>query len=130
MLFGGQVTALALPYDQCIVPQLDGPVALYITSSGVPLASNAVVRAQSEVIAGPAMAFIDSSPEALGALVRPTSSNPTVVTSNTTISSSAAMSIIDSGSSSSSTGGPNLNTGSFNGGNITVVGWMNLPSSS
>lgn len=131
MLFGGQVTALALPYDQCIVPQgVNGPVGIFITSSGTPLASNVVVRAESEVLAGPAMAFIDSSPEALGALIRPTSSNPTVVTTNTTISSSTAASIIDSGSSTGSAGGPDLSTGPFNGGNITVVGWMNLPSSS
>lgn len=131
MMFGGQVTALALPYDQCIVPAgINGPVAIYITKDDNPLATNVVVRAQSDVLAGPAMAFIDSSPEALGDLVRPSSSNPAVVTSNTTISSSAASSIINSSGSSSSIGGPNLSTGSFNGGNITVVGWMNLPSSS
>ncbi|GJJ07683.1 hypothetical protein Clacol_001888 [Clathrus columnatus] len=135
MLVGGSVTALVLPFQQCIVPPgINGPVALFITSNNDPLLNNVVDRATNTLVAGPAMAFIDSaSPEAVVNLVRPSSSGGVAVSTNTTVSSETASSIIANGTSSASgsdTSGPNLSTGSTNGGNVTVIGWMNLPSSS
>lgn len=76
MMLGGAPFAIALPFDQCIVPSgVNGPVALYITSDGQPLANNIRDQATNSLIAGPTMAYIDTVPEALAALARPGASS-------------------------------------------------------
>ncbi|KAF8270868.1 ferritin-like domain-containing protein [Lactarius quietus] len=75
MLTGGLPVAIVLPLSQCIVPQgISGAVAIWITADSQPLIGNPIDRAEQKPLAGPTMAFIDSSSESLGQLVR-TSSN-------------------------------------------------------
>jgi hypothetical protein len=74
MIQGGNATALNLPLASCTVPTgTNGPVALWITNSSTPLANDVTSRATDAQVAGPAIFFVDSSPEALPQLVRPSS---------------------------------------------------------
>ena len=69
MLVGGMPTSISLPLDQCIVPQgVEGPVGLFITSDNQPLNNNVRDRATQAVLAGPAMAFIDTQKQLLSQL--------------------------------------------------------------
>jgi cell division septation protein DedD len=71
MLTGGSATALSFPIDQCIVPSgINGPVAIFLTTDPQPLAADVVVQNAAQILAGPAIVFIDSQPDALGSLVR------------------------------------------------------------
>jgi len=71
MIQGGNSTALNLPLSQCVVPDgTNGPVAVWITSNNTPLANDVTSRATDAQVAGPAIFFVDSQPEALGQLVR------------------------------------------------------------
>ena len=71
-MLGGAPFSIALPFDQCVVPaNVNGPVALYITSDGQPLANNIRDQATNSIVAGPTMAYIDIVSEALGSLARP-----------------------------------------------------------
>jgi len=155
MLIGGSVIAIALPFDQCVVPPgINGPVAIFITSDGQPLLNNVRDRAQISIEAGPSMAFIDSAPDAITSLVRPSSSNGSLASSTSDVSPAAASAIAASGtdstnsssilgstdstnststlgstdSLSSNSSGPNLATGDNSDGSINVLGWINLPS--
>jgi hypothetical protein len=96
MLVGGAQATLSFPIEQCVVPQINGPVALWITSDGQPLLNNVRDRATSQLIAGPTMAFIDTQPETLGSLARSGANLPAVQesTSTRTISPDEASSII------------------------------------
>ena len=68
-MLGGAPFSIALPFDQCVVPaNVNGPVALYITSDGQPLANNVYDQAADKIIAGPTMAYIDTVPEQLASL--------------------------------------------------------------
>lgn len=71
MLLGGQTATIALPFNSCIVPSdINGPVAIFITSDGQPLLNSVVDRASStQVVAGPALAFVDTQPQILGQTV-------------------------------------------------------------
>ena len=88
MLVGGAAFAIALPFDQCVVPDgINGPVALFITSDSQPLANNVRDQATDKIIAGPTMAFIDTVPEVLAQFARTGSSSagtPTVSGSTST----------------------------------------------
>jgi len=69
MMVGGNATALPLPLAECVVPQgINGPVALFVTSDGTPLANDVVNRTSDKVVAGPTIAFIDTNPQLLGQL--------------------------------------------------------------
>jgi len=71
MMIGGLPTSIPLPIDECIVPAgVNGPVWIWLTTDGQPLASDIHVRASTQILAGPAAAFIDTQSDALGALVR------------------------------------------------------------
>ena len=70
MLVGGNATALSFPIADCIVPSINGPVAVFLTNDTQPLAADVTTQAAGVIVAGPAIAFIDA-PDALGALVRP-----------------------------------------------------------
>lgn len=74
MLTGGASFAIALPLNACVVPQgLTGPVAIFITSDMDPLAGDPVDRATSQLVAGPTMAFLDTTPQTINSLVRSSS---------------------------------------------------------
>jgi len=76
MLIGGNATALSLPIEECIVPTgINGPVAIFLTTDPQPLAADVVVQDATVILAGPALAFIDTEADALGALIRK-GSNP------------------------------------------------------
>ncbi|KAK0191486.1 ferritin-like domain-containing protein [Armillaria mellea] len=99
MLVGGAPFSIALPLSACVVPQgIDGPVALFITSDSQPLLNNVRDRATTQLVAGPTMAFVDSSPQTIGQLVRTSgavassASNGTVTVTTSTISPDQAAS--------------------------------------
>jgi hypothetical protein len=96
MLIGGAHATLAFPIEQCVVPDINGPVALWITSDGQPLINNVRDRSTAQLIAGPTFAFIDTKPEVLGSLARGGADIPPVQesTSTRTISPAEASSII------------------------------------
>jgi len=96
MLVGGAQATLSFPIDQCVVPDINGPVALWVTSDGQPLLNNVRDRATAQLIAGPTFAFIDTKPEVLGSLARGGADIPVVQesTSTRTISPAEASSII------------------------------------
>ncbi|KAJ7444762.1 ferritin-like domain-containing protein [Mycena galericulata] len=98
MMVGGAPFSINMPLAQCVVPPgINGPVSVWITSDNNPLINNVVDRATTQQVAGPAIFFVDSSPEMLGQLVRVTSSS-----SSSDSSSSSSGNSTDSSSSSSS----------------------------
>jgi hypothetical protein len=109
MLTGGAPCSIALPFSQCVVPQdVNGPVAIFITSDGQPLLNNVRDRAQTQVIAGPTFVFIDTQPQILGQLIRGAGSGASgsqnvTSTSTKTISPAEASSIISSAQATSTT---------------------------
>lgn len=96
MMLGGAPFSIPLPFDQCIVPaNVNGPVALYITSDGQPLANNIRDQASNSIVAGPTMVFIDIITEELGTLARPSGaalSNGSGSSSSSSATASAAAS--------------------------------------
>lgn len=71
MLTGNNATALSFPIEECIVPEnINGPVAVFLTNDTQPLLADVVKQAASVIIAGPALIFVDSKPDALGSLAR------------------------------------------------------------
>jgi hypothetical protein len=96
MLVGGAFATLSFPIEQCVVPDINGPVALWITSDGQPLINNVRDRSTAQLIAGPTFAFIDTRPEVLGSLARSGADLPDIEesTSTRTISPEEASSII------------------------------------
>ncbi|PPQ82159.1 hypothetical protein CVT25_015137 [Psilocybe cyanescens] len=104
MMLGGQPFSIPLPFDNCVVPDgINGPVGIWITSDGQPLTNNVRDRATTQLVAGPAMAFIDTQPQMLGQLARGTGSGSAggavaSSTSTATISPAEASGIIASAS--------------------------------
>lgn len=92
MLLGGASTAIPLPFNECIVPDINGPVAIFITSDNQPLINNVRDRDTLKLVAGPTLAFIDTKPQSLGALARSGAGGPVVATA--TISPQQASTII------------------------------------
>ncbi|KAF8632020.1 hypothetical protein AX17_004963 [Amanita inopinata Kibby_2008] len=113
MLVGGSNQTMSFPFNQCVVPNgINGPVAIFITWDSKPLLNNVIDRGSNKVVAGPALAFIDTHPQKIGQLVRPrsassgsgsSSGNSTSASAGSTvtctISPSAASSILQSASS-------------------------------
>ncbi|KAG9050868.1 hypothetical protein FS837_001522 [Tulasnella sp. UAMH 9824] len=87
MMTGGAAFALALPFDNCVVPNINGPVYIFIVNGTQPLLNSQVNQATGTILAGPAPAFIDSVPETLGQVVK---AAPRAVASTTTISGAEA----------------------------------------
>jgi hypothetical protein len=104
MMVGGAPMSIVLPMSECVVPEgINGPVALWITSDGQPLLNNVRDRATTQVVAGPALAFIDTQPQMLGQLARGASTGSgsqaqSASTSTRTISPAEASSVIASAS--------------------------------
>ncbi|GAA5913840.1 ferritin-like domain-containing protein [Sporobolomyces salmoneus] len=72
MIVGGAPAAVVLPAATCFVPDgIDGPVAVYLTNSSTPLASNILIQAVGQVVAGPGIIFVDTHPSLLGSLFVP-----------------------------------------------------------
>ncbi|THH33797.1 hypothetical protein EUX98_g463 [Antrodiella citrinella] len=89
MLVGGAPFAIVLPLDQCVVPNgINGPVAIFVTSDPQPLLNNVRDQATNNLVAGPTIAFIDTSPEDIAELARGASPSgsptPTTASSTTT----------------------------------------------
>jgi len=104
MLVGGASTSIALPFNNCVVPKgINGPVVIWITSDGQPLLNDVHDRATSQLIAGPAIIFVDTQPQLLGQLARLNPSNPTPITttSTTTLSPAQVSSVVSSSTQSS-----------------------------
>lgn len=119
MIIGGAPDAIVLPFNACVVPQVNGPVALWITSDSQPLINNPRDRATDKQVAGPTMIFVDSdpTPDVLGQLARagsPTVSGDTVVS---TLTPSQASAVIAS-AGASATPGPSA---------LTIVGFSSVP---
>ncbi|GAA5976452.1 hypothetical protein JCM11641_006017 [Rhodosporidiobolus odoratus] len=69
MIIGGSPAAMVFPAEKCVVPAgIDGPVAVYITNSTTPLASNILIQNVVEVQAGPGLIFVDSVQTTLSSL--------------------------------------------------------------
>lgn len=156
MLIGGSVASISLPINECVVPEgINGPVAIWVTSDDQPLINNVRDRATTQIVAGPALAFIDTKPQLIGQLVRGASagSQPQQGSATTrTISPAEASAVIasagaeapaptstDGGAGSPSGGSPsaestsqlntasaNLFTGKSPDGKVTVHGWTGL----
>jgi len=96
MILGGAHASLSFPINECVVPDINGPVAIWLTSDGQPLINNVRDRATAQLVAGPTFAFIDTKPEVLGSLARGGADIPVVQesTSTRTISPGEASSII------------------------------------
>ncbi|KAH6896488.1 ferritin-like domain-containing protein [Coprinopsis sp. MPI-PUGE-AT-0042] len=66
MLVGGKATAIPFPINDCVVPSdINGPVAIFVTSDAQPLLNNVRDRATTQLVAGPALAFIDIQPQTI-----------------------------------------------------------------
>lgn len=147
MLIGGSSVSIPLPMSECVVPQgINGPVALWVTSDGQPLINNVRDRATTQIVAGPALAFIDTQPQMLGQLARGSGSgsgSQGASTTTQTISPAEASAVVASagaqaptstGSASAQSGNvnqinsssANLFTGKSPDGKITVDGWTGL----
>lgn len=151
MMVGGAPFSIALPINECIVPEgINGPVAIWITSDGQPLNNDVKNRATTQLVAGPTYAFVDSVPDAIGQLLRSgggVTPTPTAETTTTTqtISPQAAESIINGASSAapaapsesstavdpatpangaSAADSPNEYVGPSADGKTTVLGWL------
>lgn len=104
MLVGGKFTALPLPFNDCVVPNdINGPVAIFITSDNQPLVNNVRDRDTVKLVAGPTLAFIDIAPQTIGQLARGSSA---VVTSTTTISPDQASTILSGATATASAPSP------------------------
>ncbi|KAH8105484.1 ferritin-like domain-containing protein [Cristinia sonorae] len=142
MLVGGAPFAIALPFDQCVVPDgINGPVALFVTSDSQPLANNVRDQATDKIVAGPTMAFIDTAPEVIADLARGGSPAPvpasadepttTLSTSSTTTltpdEASAVLSSAGVAAPTATAAASNVNAASGTGA-ITVMGFSSVPA--
>ncbi|KAH6915493.1 ferritin-like domain-containing protein [Coprinopsis sp. MPI-PUGE-AT-0042] len=132
MLVGGKATAIPFPINDCVVPSdINGPVAIFVTSDAQPLLNNVRDRATTQLVAGPALAFIDIQPQTIGQLAR---GSGVAATSTSTISPSQASGVV-AGATGAGAPAPtgsavvtlsasaNLVTGPSQDGAITVNGW-------
>ncbi|KAH9970836.1 ferritin-like domain-containing protein [Lactifluus volemus] len=72
ILTGDQNSTVVLPLDKCIIPPaLDGPAAVFITNTSVPLSNDILTRQNQNntIVAGPTLTFIDSVRDELAELV-------------------------------------------------------------
>jgi hypothetical protein len=71
MILGGAPISVSMPLSECVVPEAtNGPVYIWVTSDAQPLVNNAINRSTAQLIAGPALVFVDSVPEAIGTSLR------------------------------------------------------------
>ncbi|GAA5862607.1 hypothetical protein JCM1840_002609 [Sporobolomyces johnsonii] len=76
MITGGLTAALTFPANACVVPTgIDGPVAVYLTNTSTPLATDIVVQDTLTIVAGPDFIFVDSQMTLLSSLFAISSSS-------------------------------------------------------
>ncbi|GAA5922705.1 hypothetical protein JCM1841_001111 [Sporobolomyces salmonicolor] len=76
MITGGLTVALTFPANACIVPSgINGPVAVYLTNTSTPLATDIIVQDTLTVVAGPDFIFVDSQTTLLSSLFAVSSSS-------------------------------------------------------
>ncbi|GAA5955772.1 hypothetical protein JCM21900_000912 [Sporobolomyces salmonicolor] len=76
MITGGLTAALTFPANACIVPSgIDGPVAVYLTNTSTPLATDIIVQDTRTIVAGPDFIFVDSQTTLLSSLFAISSSS-------------------------------------------------------
>jgi len=147
MLVGGEPNSITFPIKECVVPDINGPVALFITSDSQPLVANTRDRQtnNNKLVAGPALAFIDTKPQMLGQMLRSSGTTGGASSESTsTISPDQASKVIEgaqptgtssaAGSAPTGTvdngvnngGVPVLTTGMSADGTINVLGWSGL----
>ncbi|KAG8998559.1 hypothetical protein FRB94_006769 [Tulasnella sp. JGI-2019a] len=102
MMTGGADFALALPFDACVVPQINGPVYIYIVNSTLaqPILSDLTQQFSSSILAGPTLAFIDTIPQTIGEVA---TSGSATSSSSSGASSSSSSSVDNSVSASTTT---------------------------
>jgi hypothetical protein len=142
MLLPGAPFAIVQPLNNCVVPDVNGAVAIFVTNDTQPLLNNQN-QFTGEIVMGPTLTFIDSKAETLGQLVRNTGGT----VDSTNVISPAQASSIQSAAGSQQTGGtnnnnsnqdgsanfqvtpggPNFATGKSEDGKTVVQGWSNLP---
>ncbi|TNY21261.1 ferritin-like domain-containing protein [Rhodotorula diobovata] len=72
LIIGGEPVALTFPAAECVVPAgVNGPVAVYLTNSSTPLATNVVIQAQQTIVAGPGLIFVDAEVTVLASVLSP-----------------------------------------------------------
>jgi len=153
MMVGGATVSISQPVSSCIVPNITGPVAIYITNSTQPLANDQQIQFTQEIVMGPTVAFIDQGADSIMTLVRTVSttgdnsnttstsgSDPSSPSSTTTISPAEASSILAGASTTyaaalptSTDSSSNLSTGDQTAdtptdGNTVVLGWSTAPA--
>lgn len=141
MMTGGAAFALALPFDNCVVPNINGPVYIFVVNGTQPLLNSQVNQASATILAGPTLAFIDTVPETIGQVVK---AAPSAVASTTTISGAEATGLLNaadpagqslapsatsdaSTATATSSAAESTSTGAEP---ITVLGWTNTTGSS
>ena len=144
MLLGGQPNSIPLPFNECVVPDVNGPVAVFITADNQPLVSNTVDRQTNngKLLTGPSLLFVDTKPQVLAQMLRSGSDGSKDSTSTQTITPEQASRVV-AGASSTAAGGatptgapksngvenggkPNLATGPSQDNKINVLGWEGL----
>ncbi|GAA6037335.1 hypothetical protein JCM8097_008517 [Rhodosporidiobolus ruineniae] len=69
MIVGGAPTALVFPANACYVPKnIDGPVAVYLTNTSTPLATDIIIQNVVQIVAGPDLIFVDTEITVLSSL--------------------------------------------------------------
>jgi hypothetical protein len=106
--------ATVLPADKCVVPDnLNGPIAVFITSDSTPLPNDPVARGTlNNTVAGPGLSFVDQFTELMPALVRQLSTPVGKPATTTVITSSGNANGILSGANGTNTAAftPEANT--------------------
>jgi hypothetical protein len=125
MIIGGEPISRSFKMSECVVPNdVNGPVAIWITSDAQPLVNNIRDRDVVKQVAGPALVFVDTISEALGNAVRTGASAGASGSS----SASAGAAAPQATGVSAATQKANQATGNSANNAITVKGWTNLPS--
>ncbi|GAA5847637.1 hypothetical protein JCM5353_004167 [Sporobolomyces roseus] len=74
MVIAGLPAALVLPAPACWIPEgIEGPVAVYLTNTSTPLATNIIIQNTVQIVAGPSLIFVDSQTTVLASLFTPAS---------------------------------------------------------
>ncbi|KAF9259964.1 hypothetical protein L218DRAFT_1003200 [Marasmius fiardii PR-910] len=130
LLVGGMPNSLVMPFNNCVVPpNLNGPVALWVTSDDQPLLFNSIDRQtnNNKLVAGPQMTFVDTQSQMLVQMLRgssPGSVTSTISTGGTGSGSTGGTTGSSPVSNGVSNGGvPVLTTGESSDGKINVLGW-------
>jgi len=133
MITGGATESINLPLASCNVPQnVTGPVALWITSDSNPIPNDVIARGKTTQLAGPAITFVDTTPDALVQLVRgaSTSGGSGSGSSNSTSDSDSGSTSSDSANGQAAAPAPTpvSTAGPSPDGKVTVNGLSMVPA--